>query len=190
MNLLAKPWWRAEPLTPPEMRLLQAVAEAHAASARRDNASTHAAICAAAGSGDYGKALAAVLMTLGGAHAPIEATCQLLNRPDPAVRASALLQVGLKVPGWGNSFHRGEPDPLWQPVDEALRADFPEMHRRLLSVTATLHRAGKSVFPNPSAYTAATALSIGLPAPCATYLFIAARLDQWSGIIHENLSLP
>lgn len=188
MNLLGKPWWRSAPLTPPEMRLLQAVATAHAASALRMNASTQAVILSASGGGEFGKALAAALLTLGDRHAPLEATCLLLNQPEPAVRASALLKAGAKVPGWGNSFHRGEPDPLWVPVDAVLRAEFPQIHRDLTAITATLHRVGLPLHPNPSAYTAATARAVGLAPSCAAYLFIAARLETWSGLIHDHLS--
>lgn len=188
MNLLGVPWWRPQPLTPPEMRLLQCVADAHAASALRENVSSQVMRVAAAGSGSFSQALCAGLSTLGDRHAPITQTCYLLAGDRPAVQASALLRAVDKVPGWGNSFFRGEPDPLWQEVDEELQAGFPDWHAKLLAVTATLHWAGKRLFPNPSAYTAATALAVGLPPACASYLFIAARLDSWAAIIHDNLS--
>lgn len=190
LALLHKPWWRPEPLSPPEMRLLESVAEAHAASAGRSNCSTMAAQLAAAGSLSYPQALAAAVLTLGGKHAPIGKTMVMLQCPDPPVQALALLRQGEKVPGWGNSFHRGEPDPLWNGVETVLWREWPRRSAHLTAITATLHRAGKIVFPNPSAYTAAAALIVGMPREAALYLVVAARVERWTemicGEIHGN----
>jgi hypothetical protein len=51
-----------------------------------------------------------------------------------------------------------------------------------------LHQSGKHLNPNPSAYTAAVAIVVGLPAPLTPYLFIAARLDSWCNLAGRILT--
>jgi citrate synthase len=180
MNFInpSKPFWRAEPLTPAEVRLLELVFAAHAASALRDNISHHVLTAAFFGSGRYTSALAAALCTLGGPHGPIEETYDLLALLDPGfVAIHRYITHDLKVPGWGNSFHRGCRDPLWTEVELQLTA---EMGAKLEAVTNLLHSRGKEVYPNPSAYTAAAALIVGLPRAVSPFLFVAGRLSAWT----------
>lgn len=173
-------FWTSEPLSVPVSALLAALQEAHAASALRDNLSTHAAKLAATGSGSYIQSIGAALMTLGEVHGPIIQAGQLLDAPDLAGLVDLLLRSGRRVPGWGNSFHKHVPDPLWREVDRLLWVDFPHLAGQLSAVTQLLHSAGRPLYPNPAAYTAASARALGCPLRCAPYLFIAGRLDAWS----------
>lgn len=183
-----KPFWTHETLPVPAHALLRAVFCAHAASSQRDNVSAQTVQLAALGSGDYTKAIAAGLLTLGGIHAPLADTMRLLQNTDPTPRTREILAKGRRVPGWGSSFHKGEPDPLWTEVDEALVEHFPGMAGRISAVTQCLHDNGKVLYPNPSAYTAAAALIVRLPRNIAPYLFLAGRLDGWSQLIQRTLA--
>lgn len=176
-HCVMKVWFRAEPLKEKEQALLAAVLAAHDASARRANLSADAVLRSAIGAGDYFKAIAAGLLTMGGAHGPVEQTIDFLSSENPAKHADALVASGFKVPGWGNSFYKGKPDELWEEVDFVLREHFTEWAEKLDSVTESLK---KKVYPNPSAYTAVTALILGAPKESAAYLLIAGRLAAWS----------
>lgn len=173
----AQPFWRAAPLTPAEVQLLSLVFAAHAASVARDNVSSVTLLHAFAGSGSYTSALAAALCTLGGIHAPIGETWDLLNHEEPAVIATGMLEFDAKIPGWGNSFVKGKRDSLWSAVELQLTA---EMGHVLEDITDILHQRGKNLYPNPSAYTAAAALIVGMPRHIAPFLFVAGRLSAWT----------
>lgn len=175
--------FRKEPLTDDENALLTLLFAAHDESARRDNASTVAMLHAGVGSGRYMNGIAAALLSIGGVHAPLAESMALLAADDPTGEAKRLMNAGFKVPGWGNSFHRGKPDPAWVPLDDLLWKLFPDYADRIAGITKMLHKAGKNVFPNPSIYTAATALIIGLSPVFAPYLFVRGRLDAWSEIL-------
>lgn len=171
-------------MTAPEGELLDAVLAAHHASVFRGNVSTVCLRTAYAGSNDYSKALVAALSSIGGLHAPIAETKRLLEHPDCLALARAMLKVGQKVPGWGNSFVHGSPDFIWGRVDELLKG-WQGLHGRLDSITCLLHESGKKVWPNPSAYTAATAIALEMPTAVSPWLFVSGRLDGWSRLLLE-----
>jgi citrate synthase len=177
------PFWRTTPLTPDESKLLQLTLEAHAASAFRGNASS-GALCGVAGlHGTYTQALTAALSTLGGTHAPIAETYALLTAGDTEAEARLLRKE--RLPGWGNSFHKGEPDPLWVEVANQLRLVNAALADRLDVITELLVAVGKKVLPNPSAYTAAVAITLGIPAHLAPWLFVQGRLLSWSQLFNH-----
>lgn len=170
---------RVAPLTEKEAQLLKLVLEAHAKSALRQNISTTTVLQCAAGNGTLTNSIAAGLLTLGGAHAPLEQSCEVLMASNPVEGARLLVADGYKVPGWGNSFHRGELDPCWVEVDQWLQENRPDLYAKIQAVTDFLYSTGKPVMPNPSTYTAAAALALGVPPRCAAFLFIQGRLLEW-----------
>jgi citrate synthase len=182
MLQLTNPFWREKPFTDNERRLLDALFLAHHQSAFRDNPSSVTVINAAAGSGDLGKAIAAAILTMGAKHAPLEATVGFLLLESPALMVPNMLKAGIKVPGWGGTFQKDAPDPIWADVARLLAANWPILAAKLGLVSVTLRQHGKVLCPNPSAYTAAVAIAIGLPAKLAPYLFAASRLSAWAQI--------
>jgi citrate synthase len=188
-------FWREAPLSEAEHELLRLLEIAHDASARRQNASTAAALNAYGGSGSYTNGLASALLTLGGLHGPIRQTVDLLTNATPVYEAELLLRAGRKVPGWGSSFVRGAPDPIWRDVAQWFEdADGTDHDHHSLAiivdqVTRALHRYGKFVYPNPSAWTACTAIVLGLPAEFAPYLFVASRLRAWTQLMMESANV-
>lgn len=175
------------PIDPNKGRLLQACLQAHRNSCARPNISSEVLKAAFQGSGRYTAAVAAALSALGGAHAPIEWTVWFLQAPSPTLEAERLLNAGQRVPGWGNSFVKGTRDPLWLGLDRLLADAEPALYQILEAVTRTLHERGKMIYPNPSAYTAAVAIALKIPAPLAPWLLVAGRLDGWTDIIHRGL---
>jgi citrate synthase len=187
-----KPWWRARPLSHEEANLMWALARAHHASAFRENPSTVAVANAAFASLDIGKAIGAGILTLGGRHAPLEQTIELLILPfhELEEKVIQILTAGQKVPGWGGSYQKEAPDPLWAPVASQLSALAGPggVVDKMRLVTSILHQRSITVHPNPSAYTAASSILLALPPKLAVYLFIAARLAAWAEIASRQIS--
>lgn len=162
------------------MTLMEICLLAHHESALRGNCSHHAMGLAAFGSGDYFKAMAAGLLTLGGLHAPLFHTYDLLAATDGLHRVRVALAAKRRVPGWGNHFAKTGIDPIWAECDARLRADHPMIADRIQAITEILHEAGKIVYPNPSCYTAATALAMSIPRNAIGEILIRGRLGAWT----------
>lgn len=178
-------FWLPEPPSPFQSELLAAVLQAHAQSAVRGNISSTVLLAAAQGSGSLTQSLAAALSTLGGLHAPIVETFNFIGEWEHDTLAEHVghrLEWERKIPGWGNSFHKGEPDPLWLDVDDLLSTTF--IGGVLGGITEILHRHGKNLYPNPSAYTAAAAIELGMPAQLAPWLLVAGRIQAWTHMFH------
>lgn len=186
--IFPKAFWTDEPLALNELSLLNATLAAHAESAARGNVSHQVLQATAVASGHYANAIAGALLTLGAVHGPLVQTWHLLAVANPQRKAADMVAAGLRVPGWGNSFHKGKPDPLWAGVAGMLERDFGAMHTTIENITASLHAAGKMLYPNPSCYTAAVAILLGMPAELCPYLFLRGRLDEWSKAFHLALS--
>lgn len=179
--------WRKEPLSEQEKKLFDAVTAAHHNSSFRDNASSIAVLNAAAAARDLAKAIAAGLMTLGGRHAPIEQTINLLGVEHPATIVSDLVRLGKKVPGWGGTFQKDQCDPIWAEAADLIEEHYPELAAKLDVITEALHAEGKKIYPNPSAYTAAAAIALGVPAKLGVYLLINGRLDAWTQLASAKI---
>lgn len=183
---MRKFWSHNEELTPPEQRLVAALYAAHAACVHRENCSTMALIQAAGGSRSLTQSYIAALATLGEMHGPVEEAWDVLAQSNGDVRLILYQPPRItKVPGWGNSFITGRIDDAFLPVDQCLEANFPRTHSRLREITDALHARGKNIFPNPAAYTAATALILGMPRHLAPMLFVQARLEAWASVFHS-----
>lgn len=181
-------WWRNEPLSSEQEKLLNAVFKAHYKSSFRPNPSSVTVAQTADSSGDLSKAIAAGLLSLGAKHAPLEQTIRFLSLDHPEKNVAWTLETGEKVPGWGGAFQKDGTDPIWHEVDEIVSETRPDLSTKLFAVTVALHEHGKQIFPNPSAYTACAAIAVGLPANLATYIFILGRLTAWTQIAAEHLS--
>jgi citrate synthase len=177
-------FWRNDPLSGEEERLLAAIEGAHRKSAMRVCGSSQAVQIAAGGSGSYESSVAAGILTLGGKHAPIREIYQTLEQPRSVIETR--INAGERVPGWGNSFFRGSPDPDWHAVRFAFLV-FPQMLDHIDFVTSVFHARQKMLYPNAGCYTAAAAKIVGLPAETASYLLISARLPVWTELAQRSL---
>lgn len=182
---MSKVFWREKELDKNEEELLNACFSAHNQSAQRDNISTNVMINASKGSLNYTAALASALCTLGGVHAPLMPTFNVLAQSmDDLVLA---IEMGAILPGWGHDFVRGEVDPHWAEVAEILERHFPQVHQRLETITMKFHEKGKMIYPNPSAYTVAVGMALGIPAPIMPYLFVQGRLVAWTLMFYNTM---
>jgi len=180
---MTKFWANGEVLSNEERRLVNALYIAHAACVHRSNCSTMALIQAAGGSGSLTQAYIAALATLGTMHGPVEEAWEFL-RAGIAMPIEFRLGGTQKIPGWGNSFVKGRIDDAFLPVDQCLEQHFPRNHSRLREITDALHARGKNIYPNPAAYTALTALVLGMPRHLAPMLFVQARIEAWAQVFH------
>lgn len=182
---MIEPWWREKPdvnippLTDAEAYLVDALMKAHNKSCFRPNVSSETVLSTAEGSGSLTMSLAAALLTTGSKHAPIYDTIMFLSLDDPAQEVKRILEAGNKVPGWGGHFQKARPDPIWAGVDAALLDYNQSLHAKICSVTEILGKHRKHIFPNPSCYTAAVAITLQMPPALGVYLFIIGRLGGW-----------
>ena len=176
-------FWRNDPLTTDEQKLLDLVLGAHAQSALRDNVSTMALKYAAAGSDKIEAGVVAAISALGGKHAPVTKIAEFLAKTPFVMLGIAEDHVmeGRAIPGWGNSFFKGRPDPDWAQVATIIDA-WPDMAGKIDSVTDLLHSHGKHVFPNAGCYTAAAAIIVGMPIKLAPFLLLRGRLEVWCSL--------
>lgn len=187
---LEKPFWRDEPLTAGELDLLHTLFKAHDELARRANVSTWVAVNGALSSGDFEKGIAAAILTTGGTHAPLAECFDFIVGVGillpAAQKAIIMIDQKKKVPGWGSDFAKDGPDPLLEGVHGKLIEANPAFHRLIDSVTQAMHEHGKMVWPNAGCYTAAVAVTLGIPRIVVPYLFIAGRLAAWADLILKN----
>ncbi len=173
-------FWREEPATEQESKLLALLFKAHEESSFRNNVSSVVLQQVAGGSGSYTNGIAAAILSLGGVHAPLEDIHEVLT--------DEVLPTAGIVPGWGNSFIKGVPDSAWAEVGAQISVMAPNLALRITSITDALYARGKLVFPNPGCYTAAVAIILGIPKQIAAYLFISARLSPWTYMAMNQLA--
>lgn len=176
-------FWRKQDLTASDLELFKQLLSAHHQSCFRENASSTAVAIAADASGSLSKAVIAGIATTGDKHAPVEKTTRFLLLENPAREVDSILKRGGKVPGWGGTYQKGKPDPLWAQVDTLIKTDSPVLYSKLLAVTNQfIIQHNKSLYPNPSAYTACVAIHLGMSPKLAPYLFISGRIAGWTQV--------
>jgi citrate synthase len=178
------PWWRERPLAAAEDALVRAVLAAHGATVARPEGlpcSTVMVLNAWHGSRNYAQAIAAGLMSLGEVHGPVPAAYGFLKLR--AETRAARIASGKPIPGWGNDFVKGAPDPAWDAVEGLLVEGWPALATVLAETTEALQAAGKRIWPNAAGYTAAAAIAVGLPRAVCPWLFVAGRLANWSALL-------
>ena len=160
--------------------LTDALLKAHAEVALRGNPSHHALILAAQGSANYFNALTAVFSTYGGIHGPLAGTYDLLLNPDPCAEITMRLDLGYQIPGYGNSFYKDGVEPAFQPVEAELRKVNPTLAGKIDLMTEFIHGLGKKIYPNPSTFTCAVAITEGIQKEAVGFLVVQARLVPWT----------
>lgn len=172
--------------------LWNAFCEAQEMAAMRDNSSTLIFRESLLASGDFNKALAAAVLSFGRLHGPIVLTKRFL------LGGADRLVVGnkVRVPGWGSSFVKGQPDPIWSRVDDLLRgptpADFPDTHMALGLACDRMRRQseafldqGRKIYPNGACYSALMAISMGLPDEVAPMVVTVPRVRVWAEMARD-----
>mgnify|MGYP001346981891 CR=1 FL=1 len=166
-------------------RLIDELMNVHAELASRENFSSLLVGQCALVEKDYISSIAAALLTLGGRHGPTVQTVKFLSKIgdfDPTV----YYKHGLVIPGWGSAFHKGEPDPHFDTLDGFLFEDNNSLWAKIKEYTNKIHDTGKILYPNAACYTAAVAITEGIPAEVSPYLLIKGRLDVWTDLYLKN----
>lgn len=171
-----KVFWRETELTEMERELLTALRTAQYQSGFRNSASTVAFKVAYEATEDFTKGVAAALATLGVYHAPITHIYNFIESGD---------ELPLLVPGWGQSFVKGEDDPLYLDVKKLVGELDSVLMDQINGITEELHAIGKNIFPNPGLWTVAAAMVLGADAQTANYLFLSPRIDAWATLIQN-----
>lgn len=175
------PFWRDTGFSLEETRLVNELMSGHAEAAKRQNISTEVMKAAYIGSGDFNQAVAAAVSTLGGKHAPIIQAYEVLQG-----QREFYIGEGNKIAGWGNSFIKGEPDVIWYETSAALTRANPHLAWSIRHYTELLHDLGKNIYPNAACYTAATAITIGMPKNISPVLVHYGRVLAWAEILYHE----
>lgn len=179
-----KPYWRQTPLSDEETTLYRLTLDAHGRSVRRDNISSNVVLNVGVGSGQVTNAIAAAVLSIGGVHAPLVQTINALTSDVSDVEWRQLLDGGLVIPGWGNSFCKV--DELWADVESFGRTHWPAWWAKADRITKLLHDYGRDIYPNPSLYTAITAIVLDVPKAMSPIIFIEGRLWAWAEIATQG----
>lgn len=106
--------------------------------------------------------------------------------PDAANYAPGMITSGATIPGWGLSPHEG-PDPDLAEVHATLKETNPILARKIDGITEAIHSAGEAIFPNETAFTAAVAVAVKMPAKFTPFLIYVARLGAWTEQVFDLL---
>lgn len=164
--------------TPEVRELLRLVVVAHQQSAvANQNVSSFAAVNGMAGSGDFSKACAGALLSIGGRHAPIsEARALFEIATDPREH---VYRPDMIWAGYGNSFFK-EGDPAWGEVEDWLQRKFSESWDILTELTFEVHRTRPHLLPNAAMWTAIACIEAGIPEGYESLIFLLARAPAWA----------
>jgi hypothetical protein len=142
---MLKFWDNYESFSDQEVSLLNALYDSHQECTYRKNCSTQALTASATGAQCLTQSIAAALMTIGKVHGPVEETYNFLQR---GVSNDTLLPP--RVPGFGNGFIKGKPDPGLKSIHDFLTEHYPSYIVLLSQIqTRLLAERGKDTFSEP-----------------------------------------
>jgi citrate synthase len=129
---------------------------------------------------DFKDAIIAAMCTVGGLHAPITETRRFffVNKTDVAL----VLTLGLKIPGFGNSFYKKSIDPSFKELAEYIEQKHSGQWSIIHDAKAKLWENGIRIYPNAAMLTAAVAEIINLPFGLEPLLFMLPRITTWAEI--------
>ena len=150
----------------------------HQELALRPNASTQTVQGMAQLGKSFMDSVAVGVQTLGGFHAPIVQTAKLWLMSYPDFKADIIRRIdaGEKVPGFGSSFIKDGPDPVFD------KLDVPEAYMYRLEERRALvsKYLGVDLWPNAAAYTAIYADMLCIKPELAPKLVLQGRMDAWA----------
>lgn len=175
------------PLSVEEMTLLALLVDAHitAAAANINNASNQQAAMYGRLGCPLASGLIASLMAMGGSHAPAQQAREWLFKrlgDDPEQWqgiADADAASGLRIPGYGNGFHKHDIDPALEETAAYLDEQWPHVSERIKTGFRAL-AVKPGLFPNLAAYTGAVAEIIDLPHGLESMIVFMPRLPVWA----------
>lgn len=173
-----------------EVRLLQAVIDAHQHAARFNrNVSTVTFQQVCAGSGRLENGIIAAIASLGHLHGPILAARGLYENGQKEV-VLAMLSRGEKIAGFGNSFHKTGIDPAWDDVMQIIRLSWPKIDERINELVSWMVEGGKPVYPNAALFTGAVCSALKIRGGTESSLFIQWRLPVWVDMMTAGWDKP
>jgi hypothetical protein len=128
-------------------------------------------------------AIAAGLMTLDTIHAPIRSACECFNHHAIYGVLNASF-AGRKVPGFGSSWFRNEPDPVVEAFMVNLDTETIDLVNTYTKYVQDNWRP--DLFPNAALATAAFAFQEGIDPITAMAKVINGRIDAWVSIYSDN----
>lgn len=131
------------------------------------------------------QALSGALSVLGNIHGPTAAARRLWEtKTRLGARNSVVITMhdGLIVPGFGNGFYKGEPDPAWDDVSKYLLNERGDLSESLDELTAWVNHTrdqATPLLPNAAMYTAVLASDMPVPHGAELGLVVTMRTPVW-----------
>ena len=157
--------------------------EMHTQMAHRNNASSSIIRAMASLGKPLNDAMAAGLMTLDTIHAPIRSACDCFNHYAVYGELNASF-AGRKVPGFGSSWFKNEPDPVVEEFMVYLDKDtinLIDLYTRYVQ-----ENWSPGLYPNAALATAAFAFDNDIDPITAMAKVINGRLDAWVDIYSDS----
>lgn len=159
--------------------LLTLLEKAHYECCKRNNISSHVLLETYAGSRFTPQAIAAAISTIGDFHAPVHKVLALFLDSNKIDAVSSAIKHGVRIPGWGSSFIKNRPDPIFNELSYYLNDNYPEELRILKKITAILHGSDKFIYPNDAAFTALVGKIYNYSPSTIHFLLVSCRLRGW-----------
>ena len=155
----------------------------HTKMAHRNNASSSIIRAMASLGKPLNDAMAAGLLTLDTIHAPIRSACECFNHYAVYGELNASF-AGRKVPGYGSSWFKNEPDPV---VEEYIVHLDPETIGLVDDYTRYVQENWRpGLYPNAALATAAFAFDNDIDPVTAMSKVINGRIDAWVSIYSDS----
>lgn len=157
--------------------------EMHTEMAFRNNASSSIIRAMANLGKPLNDAVAAGLLTLDTIHAPIRSACECFNHFAANEELNASF-AGDKVPGFGSSWFKNEPDPVVRKFTNCLNGETVGIIDAYTSYVQ--ENWNPTLYPNAALATAAFAWEEDIDPVTAMSKVIVGRIDAWVSIYSDN----
>ena len=166
------------------MNIYNAFNDMHTEMAFRNNASSTLIKAMAQLGKPLNDAIAASLLTLDTIHAPIRSACECFNEyeNDGGLSVSSCKR---KIPGFGSSWYKGEPDPVVEKFLDELDPDVQGLVIQYTDYVRSIWDRPK-LYPNAALATAAFAFQENINPVTAISNVIVGRIDAWVSIYFNN----
>jgi citrate synthase len=139
------------------------------------------------------QSIIAAICSMGGMHAPLVAASKSFDYimsgtpSEISEKISDILLMG-KVPGWGSSFVKGEPDPIHAEIDAAIKRYASKQHYYIVEATHILQElTKKKLHPNTALYSAVYANILNIDPVLLPGLAIEARIPVWNHLMKQQI---
>lgn len=134
------------------------------------------------------------ISSMGGTHAPLVRTHLLLQEAlkiDPSKLKIFIQNFNKKhrIPGFGSSFVKGEPDPIHSNIDALIKEYSPKIHFYMVEMLNLVHEfISPKLYFNTAMYSAAVGEILNISPYVLPGKAIEARIPVWNMVMQEFIN--